>query len=236
MLRVIVAEDDVYFRKELVKSLAMFEGINVEYSTGDGCDFFNALLKIRPDIAIMDIDMPGMSGIEVAKNIRIQLPDLEIIFITSYDEYIKEAINLYAADYIEKPLNIERLKQTLNRIKRRYFEVESMLQLKTEEGIRLVNPKDICLIEAYGKRTIIYTSYGEFITEISLKEIEELLNKEAFFRTGRSFLVNVSKVNSIKSYSRTSFEISFKDVNYKAYLSKDLYQEFRKKIKDVYKS
>lgn len=236
MLRVAVAEDDVYFRKELIKSLSMLEGINVDYSTGDGYDFFNALLKIKPDIAIMDIGMPGMSGIDVAKNIRSQLPDLEIIFITSYDEYIKEAINLYAADYIEKPLNAERLKQTLSRIKRRYFEVENMLQLKTEEGIRLINPYDICLIEAYGKRTIVYTSYGDFLTEISLKEIEKLLNKEAFFRTGRSFLVNVLKVSSIKSYNRTSFEISFKDVNYKAYLSKDLYQEFRKKIKDIYKS
>ncbi|ADH60361.1 two component transcriptional regulator, LytTR family [Thermoanaerobacter mathranii subsp. mathranii str. A3] len=236
MLRIVVAEDDINFRKELTKILLTIEDVSVEYSTGDGKDALEALIKIRPNVAILDIGLPRISGIEVARKIREYMPFLEIIFITSFEEYIKDAVKLYASDYIEKPLDEKRLRETLERIKEKLFEIENVVPFKTEDGVKLVNPKEIYCVRASKKRSIVYTHREKFICDYSLKEIEELLDSNMFFRTNRSFLVNLFKVELLKDNNRTSFEICFKGSNYKAYLSKELYEEFRRRIKAIYRS
>lgn len=236
MLRIVIAEDDINFKKELIKILLTMEGVSVEYSTGDGNDALEALIKIKPDVAILDIGLPGISGIEVAKKIREYMPFLEIIFITSFEEYIKDAVRLYASDYIEKPLDEKRLRETLDRIKKKLLEVENVIPFKTEDGVKLINPKEIYCVQASKKRSIVYTQKEKFICDYSLKEIEELLDSSMFFRTNRSFLVNLFKVELLKDNNRTSFEIRLKDSNYKAYLSKELYEEFRRRVKAIYKS
>ncbi|MDP9751313.1 MULTISPECIES: LytR/AlgR family response regulator transcription factor [Thermoanaerobacter] len=236
MLRIVVAEDDINFRKELTKILLTIEDVSVEYSTGDGKDALEALIKIRPNVAILDIGLPRISGIEVARKIREYMPFLEIIFITSFEEYIKDAVKLYASDYIEKPLDEKRLRETLERIKEKLFEIENVVPFKTEDGVKLVNPKEIYCVRASKKRSIVYTQREKFICDYSLKEIEELLDGNMFFRTNRSFLVNLFKVELLKDNNRTSFEICFKGSNYKAYLSKELYEEFRRRIKAIYRS
>ncbi len=81
MLRIVVAEDDINFRKELTKILLTIEDVSVEYSTGDGKDALEALIKIRPNVAILDIGLPRISGIEVARKIREYMPFLEIILL-----------------------------------------------------------------------------------------------------------------------------------------------------------
>lgn len=151
MLRIVVAEDDINFRKELTKILLTIEDVSVEYSTGDGKDALEALIKIRPNVAILDIGLPRISGIEVARKIREYMPFLEIIFITSFEEYIKDAVKLYASDYIEKPLDEKRLRETLERIKEKLFEIENVVPFKTEDGVKLVNPKEIYCVRASKK-------------------------------------------------------------------------------------
>lgn len=236
MLRIVIAEDDINFKKELIKILSTIEDVSVEYSTGDGNDALEALIKIKPDAAILDIGLPGISGIAVAKKIREYMPFLEIIFITSFEEYIKDAVKLYASDYIEKPLDEKRLRETLDRIKKKLLEVENVIPFKTEDGVKLINPKEIYCVQSSKKKSIVYTQKEKFMCDYSLKEIEELLDNNIFFRTNRSFLVNLFKVEVLKNNNRTSFEIGFKGSNYKAYLSKELYEEFRMKVKSIYKS
>ncbi|HHW57398.1 MAG TPA: response regulator transcription factor [Clostridia bacterium] len=235
MLRVVIAEDDINFRKEIIKILLTIEDVNVEYSTGDGKNALEALIKIKPDVAILDIGLPGMSGIEVAKKIREYMPFLEIIFITSFEEYIKDAVRLYASDYIEKPLDKNRLEATIKRIEEKLLKIENYVPLKTKDSVRLVNPKEIYFVQANKKRSTVYMQREKLLCEYSLKEIEGILDKDVFFRTNRSYLVNLLKVDMLKDKNRTSFEIYFKGSNHKAYLSKELYEEFRKKVKAIYK-
>ncbi|MBF8983894.1 response regulator transcription factor [Lutibacter sp. B2] len=232
-LRIVLAEDNELLRKSLMKKLSIMEGIEVVYFSEDGEDFVKAVRKIKPDIAITDIDMPKMNGIEAAKKIREELSDTEIIFITSYSEYIKEAVELYAFDYIEKPINILRLEATIERLKRKYDKVESIFQFKTEEGLECVSTKDLYLVEAFQKKTIIYTLNNKFISQQSLKEVDKMLNNEKFFKTSRSYIVNIEKIAEIHSMSRTSCELSFKGKGYKAQLTKKNFEELRKRIKEI---
>ncbi|MGF7429780.1 LytR/AlgR family response regulator transcription factor [Thermoanaerobacterium thermosaccharolyticum] len=109
MIRAIIAEDEDSLRREISRKVMGISDVKVEYITNEGKDLLNAILEVKPELAILDIKLPEMTGLEVVKNIRDLLPNTEIIFITSYEEYIKDAVRLYAADYIIKPINYERL-------------------------------------------------------------------------------------------------------------------------------
>ncbi|KKM08978.1 hypothetical protein SY88_21250 [Clostridiales bacterium PH28_bin88] len=232
-LKVAVTEDDSLFRKELVEQISSVPGLEVHYSTDSGEDLLRVLDKISPEIVVLDISLPGISGIDVAKTVRQKLPHTEIIFVTAHEDYIKEAVKLYATDYISKPLDTARLKQTLNRIKQNLSSPEKLLELKTGKGIQVTRPQDICVVEAIKKKTIIHTATKTFTSDHSIMEIEAQLDQGMFYRTSRSYLVNLSKIKAIKPVSRTSFEILFVDKDCKAYLSKSVYTGFRSKLKKL---
>jgi len=236
MLRVVVVEDDEVFRRELIEFLKNMEDVSVEYFTDDGKEALDIIRKSKPDIAILDIELFRMSGIEVAKRLREEQPFLEIIFITSYDEYLKDAVKLYAADYIKKPLRKERLAQTIERIKNRLFSIEKYIPVPVGDAIKLVNPKEVYFIKASKKKSLIYTAKEKISCNYSLKELEDLFPKSIFFRANRSYLVNMAKVEALREKNRTSFEIIFKGYEGTAPLSKDVYMEFRKRVKEVYKN
>lgn len=226
MLKCVIVGDNICFKKELIK-----EGVEVIFVTGNSKDLFFQTLGIKPDLVILDIDLLDISGIKTAKLIRKELPDIEIIFLTSSKDYIQEAINVYAVDYILKPVNLSRLKKTLSRIKRKNSYETAIIHLNVEDGLELVSQNEICFVEALNKKTEVYTTKNIYITKHSLKEMETILNKNSFIRTSRSFLVNIKHVKRIKRYNRTSFIISFKDIEYKARLSVKRYDLFLEKIK-----
>ncbi|ADL69625.1 two component transcriptional regulator, LytTR family [Thermoanaerobacterium thermosaccharolyticum DSM 571] len=233
MIRAIIAEDEDSLRREISRKVMGISDVKVEYITNEGKDLLNAILKVKPELAILDIKLPEMTGLEVVKNIRDLLPNTEIIFITSYEEYIKDAVKLYAADYIIKPINYERLFNTIERIKRKFNDSSNIIEVRCGDDIKLINANDIYFIEANRKKTFFYTTYEDFLSNTSLSDVYKLLNKKIFFKTSRSYIVNLYKVYSIKSVNRTSLEISFRNKNKKAYLSKNLYYEFRNRLKDI---
>lgn len=233
MLKTVIGEDDSFLRKNIIKKLSIHPEIDIVYSTGNGNELLKAIAKIKPELIITDIVMPGMSGIEVIKNIRDKLPDTEIIFITSYQEFIKEAVNLYAYDYIEKPIDYQRFNKTIKRITANISSTNNLIEFTTSEGKELVKEHDIYVIKAFEKKTIIYTKTKVFTSTYSLKEIQKFLPERTFIKTNRSFIVNVCKIVSIKKASRTSFKLYFKDKDYEAYLSNSRYAEFRKAIKGL---
>ncbi len=232
MIKGVIAEDNIPFRNKLVQIITSL-GIEMEYCTENAEELLKVIDEINPGIVFLDIGLPGLSGIEAAKRIRADHPDAEIIFITGCGDYLKEAMELYAADYITKPLHVERFKETLNRIKRKMLATQKLLQIKSGDKIELLRENDIYLVEAFKKKTIIHTSGKAFEADHSLKELEGALSDNIFFRTSRSYLVNIQKINYIKPFSRTSYEISFRNKNCKAYLSGYLYGEFRRKGKGL---
>lgn len=231
LLKVVIAEDDNYLRRQLINIISTYEDFDIIYSTNNGTELLNVLKKIKPDIVISDIDMPGMTGIEAIKAVRQEIPNTEIVFITAYDQFIKQAIQLYAFDFIEKPLNIERFKETMERIRGRLTTNENLIDFKSEGSVMVVKAKELYFVEAVKKKTRIYAAEDEFISNYSLKEVEGILKEDFFFKTSRSYIVNLKKIRSIKPYSRTSFQIIFEKTDWVAFLSKNRYEEFRKSIK-----
>lgn len=229
-LKIVLAEDNEFFRKSLLKEIQQVDAFRIEYIAEDGEELLESVRKIKPEVVITDIDMPKVTGIEAAKLIREEFPDTEIIFVTSFDEYMKEAVSLYAFDYIEKPINKDRLIKTLKRLKDRYQIEEKMCSFKIEDGFINIPQNKIHMIEAKEKKSIVYTSEEEYEIKHSLKEVKGILADENFFKSSRSYIVNIKKIESINNFSRTSLEISFFKKEYKALLSKKLLADLRKII------
>ncbi len=229
MIKAVILEDEMIFTDTLVKELKIIGGIEIEYISTLGKDIIQNLHKLSVEIAFIDIGLPDISGIEVAKIIRANFPDAEIIFITSFNDFTQEAIKCYATDYINKPIDKERLKKTIERIKRKLLS-EELVKIKTGNTISMIRINDIFMIEAQGKKSTVYTDSKILTAEHSLKEFEKVINAH-FFKTSRSFLVNINKIDQIIPYSKTSLEILFRGKDYKALLSKKNYPSFRTKIK-----
>lgn len=235
LIKAVIAEDNDFFRQELIDNISTFEGIEIAYSTNNGEELLNVIKKIKPEIIITDIDMPHMTGIEAVKAIREDIPYTEIIFITAYGNYIKDAFQLYACDFIEKPLNTERLRKTIERIKKKYLSIDNVIFFSIKDSMKCVHANDLLFIEAMDKRTKVYTTFESFISNYSMKKVNEILDDDIFFRTNRSYIINLIKVDKIKVCSRYCYEISFKNKDEVAYLSKANYKEFRERLQKFYK-
>lgn len=235
-IRTIIAEDDEYLRKDIIRELLSIGDIEIEYSTDNGEDLMKVLKKVQPELIITDVDMPGISGVEAIKMIRQDIPDSEIVFITSYGQFIKEAVQLYAFDFIEKPLDKARLHETIARLKKKFIQQERITEFKTPDSVEIVKLNDIIFVEASLKKTIVHTIHKTFYSDYSLKETEPLLSESCFFKTHRSYIVNMQKVESLRPASRSSYELRFYNYQVPAYLSMNSYDEFRKTLKELYKS
>lgn len=233
-LRVVIAEDEELLRRQIVKIVSSFEDFEVVASCETGAEFLKTIKRIKHEIALVDIFMPGMTGIEVVKAVRDSLPETEFIFITAHEEFIRDAVELYAADYIQKPFDEERLIKTLNRLRKRLIIGEKSIEFKVGKEMAMVRERDLYFVEAFYKKTKVYTEDEEFVSDYTLGQVEEILDMDRFFKTSRSFLVNINKVNTIRPYNRSSYEVIFKNKNCSAFLSKWRYEDFRARIKAKY--
>lgn len=231
LLKAVIAEDDDIFRQKLIDIISSCDEIEIAYSTNNGKELLNIVKKIKPEIVITDIDMPYMTGIDAIKAIREEIPDTEIIFITSYDQYTKDAFKLYAFDYIEKEFSTNRLIESIERIKKRYMTIDKMVSFKTEGSTECVKANDIFFVEALDMKTRVYTTDRIFVSFNSLKEVNEILNEKNFYRSSRYNIINLTKIHSIKPSSRRILEISFKDKDWTAYLSKAKQEEFHERLR-----
>jgi two-component system, LytTR family, response regulator len=161
----------------------------------------------------VDIDMPGLNGIDAVKSCKEFLPSLQVIITTGYDEFAVEAFNISAADYVMKPIERTRLFLALEKAKKTL----KLFKASTNRGLRNLNQKlavksyntllylvvdDLLFIEKEARKTILYTINNRYETTESLQQLEEKL-PSYFFKTHRSFLVNLKKVIRIESSGET---------------------------------
>lgn len=230
---VVVVEDDLFFRKEFIRTISAFPGIEIIGSFDKGEEFLKEVHRIQPDILFLDVGLPGISGIQVAERLRQDYPYLDIVFITADENYIRDAFRVYASDYINKPLDTDRVYKTIARIQNKLRLSKAKIELKCKGTVEILRQEDIYMVEALMKKTVVSSVHHSFICLDSLKKMEDRLDRKLFFRTSRSYIVNLSLVESIKPSTRTLYQIKFKGKDYQAFLQKEIYPEFRQRIKSV---
>lgn len=235
--KVLIVDDDDGMRMILKKLIEKSEGFRLVGEGVNGQEAINMAASCQPDVIFMDAEMPVLNGIDAAKKIMEHNPKTIFIFATAHEDYMSDAFELYSFDYLLKPFKMDRIKQTLTRIREigqgwetgrmnKIFRHEKGLDkliLRNKEGIILVDMKDIILIQREERSTVIYTSTEKFITSDGLGEIEERLDKTLFFRCHKSYIINISMISKIESYGRWTYLVKFKESDKDALLTHERY-------------
>ncbi len=241
-LKVLIIDDDVGMRLILKKIIEKTEGFELVGEAESGETGLGLVEALSPHIVFLDIEMPGMGGIECAKRITDIAPKTFIIFATAHENYMPEAFEVYASDYLIKPFKIDRILTTLQRIKEIFINKESAvvhtpqitrdslskLIIKSKEGISFIDSKDIIFIERENRYTLIHTLTESMTTSEGLSEIEERLDKALFFRSHKSYIINLSMIYKIYPYGRWTYTVKFKNTDKDALLTHDRYEQLEK--------
>jgi two-component system LytT family response regulator len=234
--KVIIADDDHPSRMILMHFIQLLSEYEVVQDASNGEEFIQLVMKEEPDIVLVDINMPGLNGMEAVKICKERLPSLQVIFTTGYDEFAVEAFNISAADYIVKPIERTRLFIALEKAKKliqlnsspnQLKKTVNKLAIKSNNTFLYLSVDDILYAEKEGRKTILHTKNSYFETSESLQELEGKLPNQ-FYKTHRSFLVNLKKITKIVSSGET-YLAYFNGTEKIAYISK-------LKINDVHRS
>ena len=240
MLKVMIADDNEGMRLVLKKAVEK-AGHQVVAMADCGEKAVELADELRPDVIFMDIEMPGMDGVETAKRIQDIDPRIMIVFATAHEEYRKEAFEVYAFDYLVKPFQIARLTETLDRIAELKagnlsaaaappkVQKNSKLLLRHKDGLSLVDASDIVLIQRENRSTVIYTTTEKHVTSETLSELEQRLPSDKFFRCHKSYIVNIERITRIYPYGRWTYIVKLKDTDLDALMTQERYatlQEF----------
>ena len=237
MIKVCLIEDEPEIRRLLRMIVERQDGFTVVSESGDFASAVSEFTKYRPDVAFVDIDLNGESGLECAKVLTELNPKLKVIFATAHSEYMANAFEVYAFDYLVKPFNVERVVKTLSKIKGGADEEAAVIQsekysgklmIKGKEQIVFIDKKDILFIERSENATSIVTSDGTYKTSAALSAIEEKLDAAEFMRCHKSYIINVSKISKIEPYGRWTYIVKLKGTDETALMTSQNYEEIKK--------
>jgi two-component system, LytTR family, response regulator len=233
-MRVIIADDDKSMRFVLRKALEKNSQITIGCEVQNGAEAVSAFENDTFDAAFLDVDMPVLDGIEAAKLILDINPKCIIVFITAHEEYMQEAFELYAFDYMVKPFKLERFNQTIQRMlefkqvmgktSSNQVKVEatnSDLLLKVKEGMVVVRPEDILMIERENRSSIIITEKEHYSINKTLSELEAILPADEFIRAHKSYIIRLDKIDKMSIYGRWTYLVKLKGTKKDALLTKE---------------
>lgn len=237
-MNILICDDDKHTRKMLEKLVSKNPFINKIFTTNDGLEAVNITRKEDISIALMDIDMPNLDGIEAAKLINNMIEDIRFVFITGYMDYAIDSFCVHPYDYILKPVDIEHLKLVLNdivsirlkQIKSDKKDANNTFTIKQGKKIIVLNKKDILFFEKNDRDVLVNTANECFtLSNKSLAELENALD-DNFFRSHRAFIVNKTKIKEIDSVGNLSYNIKFTKSKKTAILSKNKYEYIKEHL------
>lgn len=221
----IIADDEPVLRQTLKTLLAdIWSDLEVTGVAATGAEALKLITDTQPDIAFLDIRMPGLSGLEVAQKLQ-QQPDLaprtRIVFLTAYDEFALRAFELAATDYLLKPVDERRLAQTRQRFlqtadsETKQQDALATLQQMLSEQFRapaysrwlnaskgddvfVVDLRSVLYFRAEDKYITVFTTEGEYLIRKSLRQLEDSLDPDLFWRVHRSILVQVEQIARVE--------------------------------------
>jgi DNA-binding LytR/AlgR family response regulator len=226
--RAVIAEDEPLLRHDLRATLmALWPDLDIVAESPDGIAACRALDELTPDVMFLDVEMPGMSGIEVARRASRKC---HVVFVTAYDKYAVSAFEQGAIDYILKPFTAARIAESVSRLRDRLSQapadlddiVERLIARRASvEYLRWVTASqgtNVCIItidevlyfKAEHKYTIVITAEGEAIMRMPIKDLFEKIDPRMFWQVHRATLVNVNAIAGVARDFRGRMSVKLK--------------------------
>ncbi|MFO7692871.1 MAG: LytTR family DNA-binding domain-containing protein [Vicinamibacterales bacterium] len=232
-LRAVVADDEQPAREELCFLLGQIEDIAVVGQADNGVSALEVITATEPNVAFLDIQMPGFTGFEVA-NLLLQSGAASpwVVFVTAYDQYAIEAFEVSAVDYLLKPVEQRRLEQAVERVRARLSTGQArderidhlvrlmatrarrrdQLALKVGDRFLLVQAEDVIHASVDGDTIVVATAQVAGTSNYrTLDELQARLDPDLFWRVHRSHLVNISKIKEIVPWFSRNYMLRMKD-------------------------
>jgi two-component system LytT family response regulator len=220
----VVVDDEPLAREGMVELLAGFPEVTAVGAFGDAISALTGLETLRPDVLFVDIQMPGMSGLELVEALDLD-PLPSVVFVTAHDAYAIRAFELHVFDYLLKPVSIERLAQTLERLRHstrgthdRDFRTRlaAMLEAMTpgrSRGVGRLIVREVGQIVVVATRDVDWVEGADYYAKVhvgqkvhllreSLGSLEERLDPQRFMRVHRSAIVNLGRVRAVEAQER----------------------------------
>ncbi len=232
-MRALIAEDEAHLADDLVRRLArLWPALEIVGVVQDGLAARQALIELAPDIAFLDIRMPGLTGLDAAKSAP---PACRVVFVTAHDEHAVAAFEQAAADYLLKPVSDARLAKCITRLQHTMLQAAPLqtdallarlqgllgatakpeplrwLRAQVGQDIRLIAVADVCYFQAGDKYTSVVTRDGEYLLRTPLKELAAQLDPELFWQIHRGTLVNAQQIKAAKRDLLGRFALTLRD-------------------------
>jgi two-component system, LytTR family, response regulator LytT len=227
----LVVDDEQLAREELAFLLGDFPEIEILDSASNGLEAIKSIEQLEPDLVFMDVQMPGLDGMGVIKQLREKgglLP--YFVLTTAYDHYALEAFRLEALDYLLKPIEKERLAETVARARKIIEEKSSAQERSTEAATSkpalqrskllvrsnnrnlIVDAQDLIYATIDDGLITVVTSHFEGQSNYrTIEELQSNLDPNLFWRVHRSFLVNINKIKEVIPWFKSSFQLKMDD-------------------------
>ena len=235
-IRVVIADDEPGMRMIMRKMIEKAEGFTLCGEADNGPDLLKLVERYKPQVCFLDVEMPGMTGLECAKAIQDTDPRTILVFATAHDDYMAQAFEVYAFDYMVKPFKVERVMKTLERIRQvvggraqSQSEETGKLEEHHKEGVNFINQSDILLVQRENRSTVLYATGGRrFETSEALGDVEARLDPKIFFRCHKSYIINLNVIDNITPYGRWTYVVHLVGTTQDALITHEKYEELEK--------
>ena len=247
MTRVLIAEDEPLMRERLLGMLdAHWPEAQVVALAENGNDAWDGFLEHEPDVAFLDIRMPGLSGLEVAERIG---DNAHVVFVTAYDQYAVDAFDAGAVDYLLKPVQADRMERAVSRIRAKLSkppadlgdllrhlktalpgaQPEKMKWIKATVGrqIRLIDVEEVLFFQSDTKYTRVVLLDSEALVRVPLKDLLGGLDRDRFWQIHRGTLVNVGAIAAVEKLDAERMQVLLRGCDEKLPVSRTFTHLFR---------
>jgi two-component system response regulator LytT len=237
-IKAVIVDDERYSREELKHLLNEFPFVEVIGEAESGESALITCMQQQPDVVLLDIEMPKMNGLEVAKNLKELKHTPFIVFATAYPNFAVEAFRYEAVDYLLKPFDEEQLADTMKRLQKLLLEPKEgihvasspRLAVELESEIYYIDPHAILYISRDDRVSRIYTKDQQFESKLALKDLEERLKSYPFFRIHKSYLVNLSYVQKLIPWFNGAYLLELLDNEEKLSVSRNYVKALRNRL------
>ena len=216
MIRALIVDDEAPARSELRFLLRPHDGVRVIGEAASAGEALALARSVEYDVVFLDVQMPGLSGLDVAPLVREQATPPAVVFVTAHPEYAVEAFAVEAFDYLLKPVDPDRLARVLERLAEREPERARPVQkvpVVAAGGTELVDYDAIHFVQADGDYSRVHTYDRAYLCTSSLGELEEALPPARFARVHRSHLVNLAKVAAVRRVGPDRIRLALADAD-----------------------
>ena len=236
VLRTVVVDDEGLAREELCYLLGQLDGVEVVAQAADGVEALDVIKSEDPDLVLLDVQMPGLNGFEVARRLLDIGTESHIVFVTAFDRHAIQAFEVDAVDYLLKPVEVERLGTAVEKVRRRIqtdrpsvavpstAQLERLLQrlerqqhreqlaVKVGDRFMLVQADDLVHASVEDDViTVVTNSLSGTSNYRTLDELQARLDPAVFWRVHRSHLVNINKIKEIVPWFSRNFLLRMRD-------------------------